>query len=412
MAYEILDEQSVIGYVRNVKETHEFFGLDELEAVEIGDGNLNHVWIITSKTDKNKTLVLKQALPYLRCVGEEYPLGRERMTYEIRSMLEYEQIAPGFVPKIYHSNEAMSLMVMQNLKDHIIMRKGIIAAAEYPDFVEHITDFLALTLFKTSAFYLDSSTKRKQISRFNENTELCELTENFVFTFPYMENETNQFNEVIRDDVMRIRQDAAFKQKAMELKYLFINRTDALIHGDLHTGSIMLNSKETYVIDSEFAFYGPMGFDIGAVVGNLLMAYASYFVRDNLEYKNWLLDSAMQVLQKTLQKFRKHWDETKASAMMVEGYWQDCGEQAYETYKEAFLKQLLQESIGFAGCKMMRRQMGIAHVLDIESIEDPKERAVAEKAVIRIAREFVVRYAEIETMDDVVKIIEESVKDA
>lgn len=410
MAYEILDGAKVVTYLKNVRETGEYFGSDELEAREIGDGNLNHVWIVTSKSDPKKSLVLKQALPYLRCVGEEYPLGRERMTYEIHSMLEYEKIAPSFVPKIYHTNEEMSLMVMQNLDEHIIMRKGIVAAAEYPDFVEHISDFLALMLFKTSSFSLSSSAKRKAISRFNENTELCELTENFVFTFPYMENETNHYNDEIREDVMRIRTDPAFKQKAMELKYLFINRTDALIHGDLHTGSIMLNSKETYVIDSEFAFYGPIGFDVGAVVGNLLMAYASYFVRKNEAYRQWLLDAARSVLEQFLVKFRAHWDAEGPSAMMTAGYWDDCGEEAYESYKDSVMKQLLQESVGFAGCKMMRRQMGIAHVLDIDSIEDQKERAIAERTVIRIAREFVVRYKEINSVDHMMEVIQRAVQ--
>src|SRR5207247_7534155 len=48
---------------------------------------------------------------------------------------------------------------------------------------------------------------------------------------------------------------------------------EALIHGDLHTGSIMVTDSSTMVIDPEFAFYGPMGFDLGAVIGNMLMAY-------------------------------------------------------------------------------------------------------------------------------------------
>lgn len=31
--------------------------------------------------------------------------------------------------------------------------------------------------------------------------------------------------------------------------------------------------NSTQVIDPEFAFYGPMGFDIGAFVGNLILAF-------------------------------------------------------------------------------------------------------------------------------------------
>lgn len=55
--------------------------------------------------------------------------------------------------------------------------------------------------------------------------------------------------------------------------YRFCERAQALIHGDLHTGSIMVTHDSTQVIDPEFAFYGPMGFDIGAFLGNLILAF-------------------------------------------------------------------------------------------------------------------------------------------
>lgn len=35
----------------------------------------------------------------------------------------------------------------------------------------------------------------------------------------------------------------------------------------------MVTSTSTQVIDPEFSFYGPMGFDIGAFIGNLILAY-------------------------------------------------------------------------------------------------------------------------------------------
>jgi len=55
--------------------------------------------------------------------------------------------------------------------------------------------------------------------------------------------------------------------------YRFIERAQALIHGDLHTGSVMVTRESTQVIDPEFAFYGPMGFDVGAFLGNLILAF-------------------------------------------------------------------------------------------------------------------------------------------
>lgn len=37
----------------------------------------------------------------------------------------------------------------------------------------------------------------------------------------------------------------------------------------------MVTTDSTQVIDPEFGFYGPMGFDIGAFIGNLILAYFS-----------------------------------------------------------------------------------------------------------------------------------------
>jgi 5-methylthioribose kinase len=59
------------------------------------------------------------------------------------------------------------------------------------------------------------------------------------------------------------------------MRLRFRTATEALIHGDLHTGSIMATPDDTRVIDPEWAFHGPMGFDVGALIGNLLLAYCS-----------------------------------------------------------------------------------------------------------------------------------------
>lgn len=61
----------------------------------------------------------------------------------------------------------------------------------------------------------------------------------------------------------------------MRYKYKFMTEAQALLHGDLHSGSIMVTDTDTKVIDPEFGFMGPMAFDIGNYIGNLLLAYFS-----------------------------------------------------------------------------------------------------------------------------------------
>ena len=404
MKYKVLDKNSVIDYLFEIEEVMNFFHDDELEAKEIGDGNLNFVYIVSSVDDPKKALIVKQAVPYLRCVGEEFPLSRERMTYEIRALKNFKKISSQFVPKLYHTSEAMSLVVMQYLGDHNIFRYDLIDKKVFPNFSDHISTYLANTLFYTSSLALQSSDKRELINNFNDNTELCKLTEDFVFTFAFMENETND-NDNVKDNPLaqKIFNDMEFKQKVLELKYKFMTQTDALIHGDLHTGSIMLNEDETYVIDPEFAFVGPFGFDIGALLSNMVNSYIHHhIVTKDEEYKKWLLKTTYEILEMFDEKFFDIWDSQKDSALIKDGFIDDS---YLEEYKNQFLKNILRDSIGFAGCKMARRVFGVAGVEEIRGIKDKNLRAKAEELAIDISREFVMKYDSINSVEQVIEII-------
>jgi len=404
MRYKELDVESVIPYLQSVKEVMNYFGSDELKAAEIGDGNLNYVYLVSSTTDSKKALIVKQAVPYLRCVGEEFALSRERMTYEIRALTKFKEIAPALVPELYHVSEDMSIVAMQYLDEHVILRGGLTSKVKYPNLSEHISTYLADTLFKTSSLYLDSTSKRKLIDEFNSNTELCKLTEDFVFTFAYMENETND-NENVKDNPLaqKLFKDMEFKEKVLDLKYKFMTASDALIHGDLHTGSIMLNEKETFVIDPEFAFVGPFGFDIGALVANLVNNYVHHsVVTKDEDFKEYLLQTIKEVLELFESKFLKLWEEQKDSALLIDAYIDD---ETAKRYREKFLKNILQESVGFAGCKMARRVFGVAGVAEIRGIEDKNLRSDAEELALKIAREFVMKYENIEKVEEILEII-------
>jgi len=404
MEYRQLDKTSVIDYLKNIKEVMDFFATENIEADEIGDGNLNYVYIVKSMEEPSKTLIVKQAVPYLRCVGEEFPLSRERMTYEIRALKKFYSIFPNFIPNIYHASEEMSLVVMEFLGNHIIMRKGLMDGIRYTNFGEHISTYMSAMLFYTSSLSLSSSEKRELIDKFNSNTELCKLTEDLVFSFAFMEHETND-NENVKDNpqAKKLFADMEFKERVLELKYKFMTQSDSLIHGDLHTGSIMINEDETYVIDPEFAFVGPFGFDIGALLANLVNNYIYHsVVSKDEEFQEWLLQTIKEVLDKFSQKFLKFWSEHKNSALLVDGYLDD---ETLGYYKENFVKNILKDSVGFAGCKMARRVFGVAGVEEIRGIEDITLRHEAEALVLKISREFVVKHNKIESTDEILEII-------
>src|SRR5258708_31878615 len=154
------------------------------------------------------------------------------------------------------------------------MRKGLISGMRYPRFVEDITTFLARTLFFTSDLAVPAAQKKDGVAAFAGNHALCKITEDLIFTDPYREAEQNRWTSPWLDaTAARFREDFDAHVAISRLKLKFMASPEALIHGDLHTGSIMVTDSETRVIDPEFAFYGPMGFDIGAVLSNLIMSY-------------------------------------------------------------------------------------------------------------------------------------------
>ena len=151
MKYKELDIDSILGYLSSVNEIMEYFGGDELEVKEIGDGNLNFVYLVSSHVDAKKAMIVKQAVPYLRCVGEEFALSRQRMTFEIRALQKFGEIVPQFVPKLYHTSEDMSIVAMEYLSKHTILREALTCRMKSSNFSEHISTFLVQTLFKTSS---------------------------------------------------------------------------------------------------------------------------------------------------------------------------------------------------------------------------------------------------------------------
>jgi 5-methylthioribose kinase len=277
---------------------------------EVGDGNLNLVFIVRGR---DGSIAVKQALPYVRLVGESWPLPLSRSHYERLALSHQARLAPGLVPAVLHHDETLALIAMEFLEPHIIMRKGLVTGTTYPRFVEDITTFLARTLFFSSDLAVPAAEKKEGIAAFAGNHALCKITEDLIFTDPYRVAEQNRWTSPWLDaTAARFREDLDLHVAISRLKLKFMASPEALIHGDLHTGSVMVTERETRVIDPEFAFFGPMGFDIGAVIGNLLMSYlaSSGHERspgDRRAFAAWVLETVESVWAEFARKFVELW---------------------------------------------------------------------------------------------------------
>jgi 5-methylthioribose kinase len=361
---------------------------------EIGDGNLNLVFIVKGA---NGGMAVKQALPYVRLVGESWPLPLSRSHYEYRALVHQARLAPGLVPVVLHHDETLALTAMELLEPHIIMRKGLVVGVSYPRFVKDITTFLARTLFLSSDLAVSAARKKDDVAAFCGNHALCRITEDLIFTDPYRVAEQNRWTSPWLDaTAAAFRGDLELHVAVSRLKLKFMTSPEALIHGDLHTGSIMVTESETRVIDPEFAFYGPMGFDLGAVISNLLMSYLASAGHerspgDRQPFEAWLLRTIEDVWTEFSRKFVELWrGEAHGDAYPVTLFEGPEGAARLEAERQAYMAQLFQDTVGFAAAKIIRRILGLAHNIDFELIENPRLRAVCEARSLRLARTMMV----------------------
>ena len=413
MTYYALDNSTVLDYVRSQPELKIFFSdLSALSAQEVGDGNLNMVFIIRNFRAPAESMVIKQALPYLRVLGESYPLTRERMRFEAQALLLYNELTPGLAPQVYVYDEEMSLVAMEHLKNHEVMRKPLVARKQFPLFADHISTFLAHVLFKTSDLYRTGHEK-KTLQASYINPSLCKIQEDFVFTNPYMESPENTWNPHIDSDVQAVRQNIPLKLAIIELKEKYMTQGQALIHSDLHTGSIMVNEQDTRVIDPEFSFFGPMGYDIGALLSNLVLNFGAHFAHTpdaaaRVAYQNYLTETIHDIWTQFAAKFELLWLETSTGELVPNAYWHfPGGESAFAAYRQQYMRHLLQDTAGLGACESLRRMMGVVSVWDISSIEDNHLRGTAERFVIRVSSRWIIERGSFNSIDDLVGIIRE-----
>ncbi|MFC4305135.1 S-methyl-5-thioribose kinase [Cohnella boryungensis] len=392
--YHPLNEQEAIAIARNISGI--FAAEGELSCREIGDGNLNLVFHV-SQPSTGASVIVKQALPYAKVVGESWPLSLDRARIEGEALIIQDRLAPGLVPTVHQVDHDLAFTVMEDLSSHVIMRQGLIEGGVYPLFAEHISDFLAQTLFFTSDLGM-SQQEKKLLSRSFVNPDLCKITEDLIFDHPYTNADTNSFDAHLQGEAERLWADAGLHLEVALLREKFLTHAQALLHGDLHTGSIFITEQSTKVIDPEFAYFGPIGFDIGAVIANLLLHYAgqehwSADAKARAERRRYLTDTVRDIWIAFDRKFRALWQEhgTDRIAKTV-------------GYEDDYMRRLLQDTAGFAGAKVVRRIVGLAHVADIDKIPDPAVRSKAQRMALAIGTALIKRNRQITSIEQIIEI--------
>ncbi|MDZ4297440.1 MAG: S-methyl-5-thioribose kinase [Moraxellaceae bacterium] len=364
MSYFALSLATLPDYLKSRGLAAEFLAKDEsLQCSDLADGNLNLVFRVQNQA--GQSVIVKQSLPWARKYPDfALPLTRAKLEQDLlQSYLDY---CPDYVPKVYHYDDTMYACVMEDLKDHCILRTGLLAGRTYAHLATHLGDFLARSLFFSSDFAVDSATKKARVTQFT-NPVLVKAQEDVCFTQPLINHPNNHCHPELMPLALSLRADVKLHAQVLRCKWLYMTRAEALLHGDLHTGSIMVTDHDTRIIDPEFGFYGPMAYDIGCLLANL---YIAAMVQEQPDNQRWLT----QVMVDTWLVFEQRFAEL-AKHHSIQGEWDN-------PYIIAdFLTELRGDSLRFAGVELIRRTIGLAHVPEWEDMT-PARIAAAKQCLL------------------------------
>ncbi|MCT9078411.1 S-methyl-5-thioribose kinase [Streptomyces fulvoviolaceus] len=387
MGYRILETDDIPAYLR---ERGHWDGATDPEVREVSDGNMNRVFLASS-TDGTRSLAVKQALPWVRVAGPSWPMNPDRADAEARAYEQVAKVAPDKIPAIHGYDPENYALVMEDMSDLEVLRTLLNEGAAYgPDTSARIGEFVAQFSFATSDFGMESADRKALISA-SVSPELCKITEDVVLSEPYIEHEHNHWHEGLDDLAAEFRADARLRTEVADLRHTFMTSAQALLHGDLHTGSVMVGEREgapvVRVFDPEFSFVGPIGYDLGLYWANVLVS------EERARALGALTDHADQLRlswEAFETEFRRLWPTR------VDTFFDDA-------YLDRFLRRVWTESVGYAGTEIIRRIIGFAHLTDLTTLEDP---VPASRRALLLGRELVVSREELKNPKDVRAVVQ------
>ena len=372
-----MEGDDIIDYVF---EHSNFFDSNEnLVCEEIGDGNINYVYRIFD-TNTKKSLILKQADVQTRVRPDGY-LNPDRNIREAEVLKLYNKCAPGFSPKIIYADPVMAAIIMEDIGSYSNLRMELMAGKIFYGIEKLIARFIVDTSLPSTDLVLTYQKKIKAAAKFY-NPDLCKITEDLVFTHPY--KDLRQRNILFPENAdwlkKKFYEDSDLIARVAVLKEKFNNYPQGLIHGDLHSGSIFVKNEneetKIKIIDPEFAFYGPIAYDLGNVLAHFIFAqgYAKYsplFVdeeKQRTDFLSWL-ENAKNNLFKFFHVFAKDFLVKNIKDPIYQN----------EIFIDNYIEKIKIDAVSFCGTELNRRIIGSAKTAEITSIKKIENRIALER---------------------------------
>lgn len=350
-----MKEHTILHYIHQTPSLLARFKGHSLHVKEIGDGNLNYIYHIEDA--HHNSLILKYAPPFLRLLGENFKLPQERICVEMHTMSYFKTIAPSFIPHIFHCDEAAFCFFMEDLKGYQLLQTVLLEQHQPLLIFETLGNFLAL---------LSQHTPPTQAKGYFENETLKNISLDYIFRYPHCANHEalvipSFFNPSPKSEL--------FCQNIAWLTTLFNDDKSCLLHGDLHTGSVLVKDTDVKIIDAEFSFFGPIGFDIGVLLAHILFN----------EIYTAITYNSVHYPKQILALFKGFGD------MRLD---------------------VLRQSVGFCGAEMFRRLVVPAKAKPLEELACPESKAKAYALAEALSICLVEHCLHVKHPEDIISLVE------
>uniref|UniRef100_A0A7S2TUL0 Uncharacterized protein n=1 Tax=Lotharella oceanica TaxID=641309 RepID=A0A7S2TUL0_9EUKA len=161
------------------------------------------------------------------------------------------------------------------------------------------------------------------------------------------------------------------------------------------------------MFDAEFAFYGPMGFDIGQLMGNIALgavAQSLYAKPGSLEAKT--RQALAESLVSVIEDLWSTYTQTFQTLFGAEEQAKDLlgtfpGKK--DEFLEHFIEGVWRDARGYASLAMIRRIVGVADAPEMR-VKDAKARSKTESAALSFAqKQLLLEAADKKGIEDFVK---------
>ncbi|MBQ9155855.1 MAG: phosphotransferase [Eubacterium sp.] len=369
---------------------------------EDGDGYVNHIFRV--QTEK-EAYVVKQGLPIARVSQMPMETYRNRLEYD--SMRIRESIVPEYTPRLKFHDPENNIFVMEDVSYLQISRFQFNKNVTFEHFGRMCGECMAKTEFYTSEFYLDRDKYRSLMNRF-ENTPMRKIMEDGMFLDMFNEPLEDRLGQEFMHFADQLSRDSRYVTELYKLRRMYMTHADALIHADFHTSNIFASDDQMKVIDMEFSFMGPFGYDLGYLAGNLISQYCAACFKpfptedERVHFKAYLLATIKRMYYSYFLTFAECWSENcKLRYRDQDGL------------RRSIFDEIMIDSVGYASMVNWFRAASAIAYPDFDVIEDIEARRHAVTLSLMIDWQIMFaryRYQSVDDLIDTMLFVERNYK--